>query len=331
MPMQRLVIKKKGCTVKAKISVLMPCYNCEKYIAEAIDSIIAQTYKNWQLLIIDDGSSDQSVDIIRKYMRLDSRILLYENEKNKGVVYTRNKALSMCEGEYIAFMDADDRSSGDRLDAECKFLDENPHISAVGGLYQLINEEGREIPTKKIEAYSDCQIRAHMLFHNVIANGTVMIRRDFILQNKLKYDENLKSTEDYRFWVDVLQVGKLQNLNHVFQFYRVHEGSLEHSGDNQIESNRKKALYSTRECMLTLLQIELSEEEKEVLFTFLEQPSSKMSSDRRKKLKLIFEKLEKQSGNMSRELADEFHKQICLWKKYTYSKLVRGLYRIWSL
>ena len=104
-----------------KLIVFIPCYNADKYISETIDSLIKQTFKDFKILVIDDGSTDRSRDIVKQYAMQDHRILLVENEINRGIVYTRNRGLKLCDGEYIALMDADDIAPLYRLDEEVRY------------------------------------------------------------------------------------------------------------------------------------------------------------------------------------------------------------------
>ena len=109
-----------------KVSILMPMYNSEKYIKESINSILNQEYKNFELIIVDDGSIDSSIEIVKEYN--DSRIKLYENIENKGLPYTRNKLLSLATGEYIALFDSDDIALKNRIKAQVEFLEKNKNI-----------------------------------------------------------------------------------------------------------------------------------------------------------------------------------------------------------
>jgi glycosyltransferase involved in cell wall biosynthesis len=124
---------------KSRITVLMPVYNGEKYLREAIDSIFNQTFTDFEFLIVDDGSTDNSVEIINSYQ--NSRINLVKNDKNEGLVYTLNRGLSLAKGEYIARMDCDDISLPERLKKQIDFLDSNSEIAVVGTWIKVINEK----------------------------------------------------------------------------------------------------------------------------------------------------------------------------------------------
>ena len=122
----------------AKVSVIMPVYNAEKYIGYAIESILKQNYSDLELIIINDQGSDKSMDIVRSYN--DSRILIIDNECNKGIAYSRNRGIEAATGEYIAIMDDDDWAPEYRLGVEVEYLDNHPDISVVGGAANIMDE-----------------------------------------------------------------------------------------------------------------------------------------------------------------------------------------------
>src|SRR5690606_28917246 len=108
------------------VTVFMPVYNSEQYIREALESILNQTYQNLDILLVDDGSTDRSVEIIKSYQ--DTRIRLIQNEKNMGIPYTRNVGLKEAKGKYIAIMDSDDIAVSNRIERQIQYLETNPHI-----------------------------------------------------------------------------------------------------------------------------------------------------------------------------------------------------------
>jgi len=248
-----------------RITVFVPCYNAEKYIDKMLDSILGQTYKNFKILIVDDGSSDRSKDIIREYAVRDKRVVLYENAENQGVARVRNRGLELCRSEYIALMDADDVAPLDRLETEVRYLDEHMEIDAVGGRYQLIDEEGKELPVRLKGVLSDSAIRASMLFYNPLANGSMMFRSKIIRENNLRYCEQNRTLEDYLFWSEFLRYGKINNLDQVLQYYRVSETSIECQAQREDRRNRDYCFDLIHENMYQILGINLKEEEKKLL------------------------------------------------------------------
>ena len=123
------------------VSIITPLYNCEKYIEETILSVINQTYKNWEMIIVDDYSKDKGAEIVRKYRKIDSRIKLYKNEINQGVSFTRNRAIDLSLGKYIAFLDSDDLWKKEKLEKQISFMEENNIVLSYTG-YEKINSDG---------------------------------------------------------------------------------------------------------------------------------------------------------------------------------------------
>lgn len=223
-----------------KISVFMPCYNAQKYLGQAIESILAQTYPYFELIIVDDGSNDRSREMIAAYMEQDSRVKLFVNECNRGLVYTRNRGIELCRNEYVALMDADDVAPPGRLQTELEFLENNPDIGAIAGKYQLIDDSGCKITTQYPAAFTKSEVRAAMFFQNVIANGSVMYRNEIVKKGAISYRADFGAMEDYCFWCDFLKQSDIVNLNEVLQFYRIHGNSHERiTGESQAEKRTK--------------------------------------------------------------------------------------------
>jgi len=133
--------------IKGLVSITMPVFNCEKYIEDSISSVLAQTYSNWELIIVDDGSTDNTLKIVDKYD--DARINVYKLEKNMGRGFARNYAIEKCKGEYIAIFDADDISLKNRLELQVSFLKNNPAIDIIGGQILHFEENSKERLLKK--------------------------------------------------------------------------------------------------------------------------------------------------------------------------------------
>ena len=159
----------------SRVTVFMPVYNAERFLDKAIESILNQTYKAFDFLIINDGSTDNSHKILESYKEKDARITLYENEGNKGVCYTRNRGLDLCHTEYIAFMDADDIAPLNRLEREIAYLDSHPELAGVGGIAQSIDEDGEVISGMFPLFQNPDYIKVNMMFENTLANGSVML------------------------------------------------------------------------------------------------------------------------------------------------------------
>lgn len=201
-----------------KISVIMPVYNAEKYIREAIESILQQTEEDFELIIIDDCGKDSSIDIAKGIK--DNRICIMHNEKNMGIAYSRNRGLEAARGKYIALMDDDDIAPLNRFEIETCFLDEHKEIDVVGGGALWINENGKVISYLNQIICNPKRIRAELIFRDVIENGTAMIRTEFIRKNNLKYKDDYLGMEDYKFWTECSVLGNIANIDQVLLYWR---------------------------------------------------------------------------------------------------------------
>ncbi|OMQ09871.1 glycosyltransferase [[Flexibacter] sp. ATCC 35103] len=198
-----------------KITVLMPVYNCELYVKEAVDSILNQTFSDFEFIIIDDASTDSTVSIIKSYN--DPRIQLIEKPQNSGYTNSLNNGLSIAKGEYIARMDGDDISLPERFAKQVAFLDANPGIILCGTLYQIIGKN-------KISDHplSHEEIKVKLISGCYIAHPTVMIRKTVLEQNKVEYDVKKEPAEDYDLWSRLAFLGELANIGEVLLYYREH-------------------------------------------------------------------------------------------------------------
>ena len=184
-----------------KISVVMPAYNAEKYIGEAIESILNQTFKDFEFIIINDGSVDHTKEIIQKYN--DSRIVLLENDKNRGIVLSLNKGLDAATGEYIARMDADDIALMNRLERQAEYLDEHKDIGVLGTGICIFGEKIKE--QKRVFTTNSEQLKAELIFNPCIAHPTVMIRKS-VLQ---KYNFAFQKRFGQNFLIDTHVLDKI--------------------------------------------------------------------------------------------------------------------------
>jgi glycosyltransferase involved in cell wall biosynthesis len=207
------------------ISIILPAYNAAKYIEQTIDSLLKQTFTDFELLVIDDGSTDNTINIIEKFT--DQRITLLKNEQNLGLVKTLNKAAKLANGKYIARMDADDIALPNRLALQKQYLDEHSNIAAVAGWKIFIDEQGKEQGIWELDRKTNTanEIRKALVVKNCIAHPTVMIRTD-ILQQFL-YHENQKNIEDYDLWLRLTANGlQIEKVQQPVLLYRVHGSSV---------------------------------------------------------------------------------------------------------
>ncbi len=202
------------------VTVIMCVYNTSKeYLCEAVNSILIQTHKNFELIIVDDASTIEG--LYEDEMFFDSRITLIKNKSNKGPGYSRNIALSMAEGKYIAIMDSDDISLPERLEKQIDYLERHKDVVVCGTWYQQFGGKCNEVKRKfdDNEYYRCC-----LLFGNAptILNPSVMMRRDVINEYNISYDERLRKAEDYKMWIQMSKIGICTNLPEILLKYRVH-------------------------------------------------------------------------------------------------------------
>lgn len=221
-----------------KITVLMPVFNCEVYIQQAIDSILQQSYEDFELLIIDDASTDQTVSFIKKYT--DARIQLIEKPLNTGYTNSLNYGLTVAKGKYVARMDGDDISLPERFAQQVAYLESNPDVVLCGTAYKILGND------KKISIPEDHEnIKLTLLKGNCIAHPTVMIRKKGLDEFSIIYDTTKEPSEDYDLWVRLLSIGKLHNIQDVLLEYRIYNTQV----------SRKRAEEQKKNDMLTRFQL----------------------------------------------------------------------------
>ncbi len=206
------------------VSVLLPVYNADRYIAQAIESILNQTLTNFELLIIDDGSTDGSAQILQAYAAQDQRIRLLVRE-NRGLISTLNEMLQQAKGEFLARMDADDLSLPDRLQQQVQFLQQHPEVVCVGGAFDLIDPQGRTVQWIPMPQ-SNAEIQQMLLIGRTIINHPcALIRRSALLQIG-GYDPEMRTVEDLDMLLKLGEIGELANLPEVVLKYRFHPNSV---------------------------------------------------------------------------------------------------------
>lgn len=238
-----------------KVTVLMPVYNGEKYIRDAIESILEQTFTDFEFLIINDGSTDRSVEIIRSYN--DSRIRLVHNERNLGLIATLNKGLDLAQGEYIARMDCDDISLPERLRTQVEYMDTHPEIGVCGTKVKAISDKGSLLRRCHVDAGL---IKSRLVFGSAIAHPSVILRRDFVEKFSLRYNARFTKAEDYEFWVRCSDHFPLTNINKVLLLYRLHPEQTKRI----FKDIQKKTSNEIRFMQIKKLGINPSEEELEL-------------------------------------------------------------------
>lgn len=206
------------------VSVLMPVYNTEKYVAESIESILQQTFSDFEFIILDDCSTDRSLEIIQKYAKQDSRIRVYQNSQNQGISFSRNRLLDLAVGKYIAWQDADDISLPTRLQKQYAFMENNLDVGICGAWLQFFSEKEENLEIRKYPA-TDLEIRQRVFLYSPVSQGVSMIRRDLILKAG-KFDPNLKQAEDLDLSLRLGKISKFANLQEVLLKVRYHPQSI---------------------------------------------------------------------------------------------------------
>ncbi len=206
-----------------KISVILPVYNSEEYINESITSILNQTYENFELIIIDDGSTDKSKEICKNFSKKDNRIVFLDNN-HLGLTKSLNKALKIAKGKYVARQDADDVSLSDRFDKQIKwFLKDKRRI--LCGTNCKILTQNNEYKNNRSLKFTNNGIRKKLEYSNCFVHSSIMFLRESA-QKFGNYDENLKFAQDYDLWWKLSTQGEVGNLNEKLLILRNRKNSI---------------------------------------------------------------------------------------------------------
>lgn len=241
----------------AKVSVIMPAYNSGKYIGEAIDSLIAQTFEDWELVVINDGSKDNTASVVRGFD--DKRIKFIDHKNNYGFIPTLNYAIAISSGEYIARLDDDDINYPERFEKQVAFLEQHKDVLLVGGVLDVL-QDGK-IYSHQVRPFETAEeLKFCLLFGNLsFGHSSFMFRRSVFDEYKIKYDTFLQ-VPDHHIQLDVCQKGKLGIIREKVYIYRMHS--------TQSTAVRSLEMQQTEEdkcrCMY-IDEIGLSEEDKLVL------------------------------------------------------------------
>lgn len=226
------------------ISVIMAAYNAEKYISESIKSVLNQTFNNFELIIINDASTDNTFSIIEYFQKKDSRIKVINNEKNKFVIKSRNMGLKKATGKYITIIDSDDLLMPEKFEKQFNFLEKNIEVFLVGTSVTLIDENNNYIK-EHIASTDYSQIKTEMLRHNTFYHSSIMFRNFHIL-----FREKMFFSEDYDLLLNIMSQNKIiTNLSEKFVQYRVIQTSLSRKNNKLIQwlfKNKTLEFYHQR-------------------------------------------------------------------------------------
>lgn len=213
------------------VSVVMPVYNRENLVARAIESVLSQTFQDFEFIIVDDGSTDNTPKILNDYAALDKRIKIIRNETNRGIPFSRNRGINAARGTYIATMDSDDYSVSERLAKSVRFMKEHPEVDALTGDIKYITPETKDfndlpnnLPGDRYAVYHNPGFyEVDLMFYNNFYNISSMFKNSFVKKNNIHYKLNYKAAEDYDFWFQfVKKGGKLASIKDVLAFVRSH-------------------------------------------------------------------------------------------------------------
>ncbi len=205
-----------------KISVVMSVYNGEKYLKEAVESILNQSLKDFEFIIIDDGSTDKSLSIIKEFQNKDG-IIKVISRKNEGLIFSLNEGIKMAQGEYIARMDADDISMLDRLEKQIKFIEDN-NLAVCGAWAEAVDDSGNKIKELNYPPVSE-KIKTFALLHNPFIHPSVIFRKD-VFEKVGGYKMFFKHIEDYELWTRIVFKYKTGNIQEELLKYRMHEEQI---------------------------------------------------------------------------------------------------------
>lgn len=206
------------------VSVLMPVYNGLPYLTEALDSLLSQTFKNFEIIAVNDGSTDGSAEVLASYASRDRRVVVVTNEENIGLPRTLNRGLERCRAPLVARADADDRYRKDRLEKQVAFLEAHPEVGLLSCWVQKIKADGEFFSLVQFPE-EDGEIRVRELFVNSFSHPAVMFRRDLV-QGVGGYDPEYWTSEDADLWARIRPLMKAANLKEPLIFYRKHEKSM---------------------------------------------------------------------------------------------------------
>jgi teichuronic acid biosynthesis glycosyltransferase TuaG len=217
-----------------EVSVIMPVFNAEIYLKDTLNSLIAQTFLNWELLAVDDKSRDKSLEILKEFEKADSRIKIISKENNSGSAETRNLAIQLAKGRYISFLDADDLWDANFLEEMIKFMKKN-NSSFSFCSYRIVNDDNIEITNPFIVKEKKYSLLEMLIFNRV---GLLTAIYDTKILDKMYFDTSLKSLrDDYALWLDIFRKTSFNYANSkILASYRVRE--------NALTSNKKRVIIS---------------------------------------------------------------------------------------
>lgn len=294
------------------VSVLMPAYNAEKYIMEAIESILGQTYFQIELIIVEDCSTDSTFEIINSID--DERVRVFRNDVNKGIAFSTNRCIRESRGEFLALLDDDDVAISRRLEVTVNYLRNHQDIDIVGGGAVEIDEYGNIVGNMTIPRRNPKLLSARFLLKDCMINGTVTMRRTVVEKEGVWYEDGCLGMQDYLFYVMASKKVKMANVSDVLLKYRRHSESETEFRKQNDTINRAEKYKEIQRRSLDLSGYRLEENEYSILFELMaERQKNYYTLDEMKQLKEIFAKLINQAREMDKDYVKELEWQCKNW------------------
>jgi glycosyltransferase involved in cell wall biosynthesis len=230
------------------ISVILPTYNNDQYLLSALKSILNQTFSDFELIVINDGSTDNTAKILSRIH--DSRLKIITHQQNQGKVASCNQGINLAQGEFIARMDGDDLIHPQKFAAQVNYLRQHPQVVMVGTRMKRMCGRTYRYPLDHET------IRTSFLVENVISQPSVMWRRAFFITHQLYYNPHFDIAEDYDLWTRVALVGQIANLPYVYHYYRWHKGQETQTKINQQRHNTAQIIYRQLKVLLPQIKAE---------------------------------------------------------------------------
>lgn len=288
------------------VSVLMPVYNAETHLKEAVNSILLQTYHHLELVIVNDGSTDGSEALLLSYD--DPRIRLLVNPENKGLIYSLNYGLSACQGKYVARMDADDVSLQERIATQVAFMEQHPEIGVCGCDYTQFSDSGEQ-SFRALSRHDE--ILSQMIFNSSVVHPSLMLRRAVLQDFDPVFNSGYHHSEDYELWSKLILQTKFSAVHQLLFRYRIHAAQVtqKHSEQQQLSAGRvRKELLGKLGFSYTAQEVEL-----------LSQMAAHRLFETKEQLHLLEQFLEKliAQNDHSKRIAPETFREVLSYKWYT--------------
>ncbi|HNJ61200.1 MAG TPA: glycosyltransferase [Chitinophagales bacterium] len=300
-----------GINKEISVSVLMTAYNAENYVKEAIQSILEQTYSDFEFVIINDGSTDKTLEIIQSF---DDKRIRIINEGKFGYYKAKRRLIEEAKGKYIAIMDADDIADKNRFEAEVDFLDKHPDFGLVGTNATWIDKDNKPFGKGFNFSYSPEELKCRLLFHNCFVHSSVLIRKSILDKYQLNYRE--KASEDLDLWVQISRYIEVKNIPKKLIKYRIHSNSIVHSNWYKKDNGLKQITFEQLDYYFPEI---LSVEEKNAIFGLV---NFDVENDN-KVMSIILKSIQKllQSNQKNEHFNDIFFRKVI--QERWFKKIIR--------